>query len=435
MALGIQCCGGKGLIPVERPLAILVLSSLYPPHYIGGYELGCRDVVDHLRSRGHDVRVLASTYGVDRPQVDGHVYRWLRIELKPLAQDSVRHQWALFRKEWTNRRALKRVLQQFQPDLVYVWSIHHASLSLVRMAQQLGLPITAFVSDHWLAAWPAQDAWSFMPRHPLRWLIRRALGAGLAGLTGTSLPGDLQLTHVQFASAFLRDLTLPGQPKLTDPQVIHWGIDPNLFLPGRTTGGPGTRLLYVGQIAEHKGVHTALEALALLTRQDPGSEVSLTLVGGAVFPTYPQELQQQVVALDLSDRVRWVGMVPRAELPAIYAAHDILIFPSLWDEPFSITVLEAMASGLAVVATATGGTPEIIIDAENGLLFPRADSAACAACLQRLLDSPELREEIARRGQQLVLSSFTIRAMIDRLEAGLEQVVSTDAADRAVERS
>src|SRR5687768_4228376 len=117
-----------------QQLSILVLTSLYPPYYIGGYELGCRDIVDGLRRRGHDVRVLTSTYGVDGPQVDGHVYRWLTFELLPRAQSSVAQQWAMFRKELRNRREMRRLLAGFTPDLVYVWSIHNASLSLVRIA-------------------------------------------------------------------------------------------------------------------------------------------------------------------------------------------------------------------------------------------------------------------------------------------------------------
>jgi glycogen synthase len=409
---------------VQRPLSILVLSSLYPPFYVGGYELGCRDVVEQLRQRGHDVRVLASTYGVDRPQVDGHVYRWLRLNLKPLAQDSLANQWALFRKELANRRALKRLLQQFKPDLVYVWSFHHTSLSLVRMAQR-SFPTVAFVSDDWLARWQPQDAWSFLPRHPVRWAVRRALGATLNLLTATRLPLELQLTHVQFASAFLRELTIPTQPLLAESQVIHWGIDPALFAQPRMGGRTGQRILYVGQIARHKGVHTAVEALAILLQRYDRADVSLTIVGGALFPEYRDELKQHVVDLGLADHVRWVGMVPRAELPAIYAEHDILVFPSLWDEPFSITVLEAMAAGLAVVATATGGTPEIIVDSQTGFLFPRDDTQACAACLQRLIESPAVCEQVASQGQQLVRSSFTISAMADQIESGLYRAAAS----------
>ncbi|MFQ5772284.1 MAG: hypothetical protein ACE5HX_17245, partial [bacterium] len=62
-------------------MRILVISNLYPPYFVGGYELGCRDVVDGLKARGHHVKVLTSTYGVNKPEHDSEVYRWLQSDL------------------------------------------------------------------------------------------------------------------------------------------------------------------------------------------------------------------------------------------------------------------------------------------------------------------------------------------------------------------
>jgi glycogen synthase len=406
-----------------QQLSILVLSSLYPPHYIGGYELGCRDIVDGLRSRGHDVRVLTSTYGVNGPQIDGHVYRWLKFELLLRSQSSVGQQWAIFRKELHNRRELRRLLGMFKPDLVYVWAIHNTSLSLVRMVQQRGLPMTAFISDNWLARWEVRDSWSFMPRHPGRRLVRLALGAILAGMAGGRLPRRLELGQAQFASAFLRTLTAPSQPALSVAPVIHWGIDPTLFDQPRSGAGGG-RLLCTGQVVEHKGVHTAIEALARLRSDYGRTGATLTIVGAAPYADYHERLKRQVADLGLAPYVRWAGMVSRSELAAIYAAHDLLVFPSVWDEPFSITLLEALSSGMAVVASATGGTPELIIEGETGLLFPPSDSAACAVALERLLEDSTLRERISRQGRDLVRRSFTLATMIDRIEADLQRTYS-----------
>ena len=62
-------------------MRILIVSNLYPPHHIGGYELGCRDVVEGLKARGHEVKVLTSTYGVGKRKCDGDVHRWLETDL------------------------------------------------------------------------------------------------------------------------------------------------------------------------------------------------------------------------------------------------------------------------------------------------------------------------------------------------------------------
>src|ERR1043166_8109599 len=130
-------------------MRILVISNFYPPHFIGGYEIGCRDVVEALRSRGHDVRVLTSTHGVSRPEQTGHIYRWLETDLAlkidPAAVDLPK----IFRKELTNRRAFTRVCRAFLPDLVYVWNATHISISLAIKAQQMGIAVCYFISDHW----------------------------------------------------------------------------------------------------------------------------------------------------------------------------------------------------------------------------------------------------------------------------------------------
>src|SRR6185295_8043594 len=104
-----------------KTLRIAVVSNYYPPHYICGYELGCRDVVESLKARGHEVRVLTSTYKVDRPQDDGEVYRWL-VTLPPWEPTPTAGFLNLLRREITNRRAFVRFCRLFSPDLIYVWN-------------------------------------------------------------------------------------------------------------------------------------------------------------------------------------------------------------------------------------------------------------------------------------------------------------------------
>ena len=99
-------------------MRILVISNFYPPHIIGGYEIGCRDIVEALRSRGHEVSVLTSTYGVNCPEQTGQVYRWLETDLSfKIAGDSADLP-KIIRKESINRRAFNRLCQAFSPDIV-----------------------------------------------------------------------------------------------------------------------------------------------------------------------------------------------------------------------------------------------------------------------------------------------------------------------------
>jgi len=106
-------------------------------------------------------------------------------------------------------------------------------------------------------------------------------------------------------------------------------------------------------------------------------------------------------------------------LPEIYRAHDIYVFPSVWAEPFSISLLEAMAAGLGVVSTATGGSREILEDGVNALVFPPDDHVACAEQIRRYLLDPVLFDNLRMTGREVVIEKYRIGKMVDAVENGL----------------
>jgi glycosyltransferase involved in cell wall biosynthesis len=400
-------------------MRILVISNFYPPHFIGGYEIGCRDVVEALRSRGHDVRVLTSTHGLSRPQHTDHVYRWLAAD-PDLKMDAAAADFPkVMRKELTNQRAFSRVCRALCPDVVYVWNATHISISLAIKARQMGLAVCYFISDHWLKGWENDALYSLRRRAPQRLHRKLIWWPLMALLKASSLQprADLDLSRVQFASRFLKQSALEAGRPVADAEVIHWGIDINRF-PFNETAHHPRRLLYVGQVTSLKGVHTAVAALKLLIEQPCHRATVLTIVGG---PDYDNRIHRLVSTLGLEPHVRFTGLIPREQLPAIYREHDVLLFPSIWDEPFSITLLEAMSCGLAVVATSTGGSPEILKDEVNALVFPKEDVAACARQIARLLEAPELFESIRREGRRTVEEGFRLERMVDRIDLALKR--------------
>jgi glycosyltransferase involved in cell wall biosynthesis len=103
-------------------------------------------------------------------------------------------------------------------------------------------------------------------------------------------------------------------------------------------------------------------------------------------------------------------------MAGIYNQHQVLLFPSIWEEPFSITILEAMACGLAVIGTTTGGSREILVDGENSLTFAAGDSKALAGQIERIMIDPDLRSNISKVGERLVREKFTLDRMADQIE-------------------
>src|ERR1700719_3334157 len=149
----------------SRVMRILVISNLYPPHHIGGYELCCKEAVEGLRKRGHEVCVLTSDYGVEKPEEDGQTCRWLAIDLSPGGKHFggkpaglLARTIGLSRKEIHNLRAFRRAVKAFRPDVVYLWNLTHISVSVGMQATSMGLPTCYYIGDLWLSRWRS-DSW------------------------------------------------------------------------------------------------------------------------------------------------------------------------------------------------------------------------------------------------------------------------------------
>jgi glycosyltransferase involved in cell wall biosynthesis len=407
-------------------MRILVVSNFYPPHFIGGYELGCATAVEALRRRGHQVAVLTSTYGGDGPRSEGEVHRWMTgvgsepaRAWRPAPVRRLATLARLVRKERGNWAALRRLAAELRPDVVYVWNPVGTSVSLAAALPALGTPTAFYVFDEWMAR--GDDL-------VLRFWKGGGVQARVAAAAGLpAVSGGVAFRNVHFGSAYLAEAVRAAGVRTECARTIHWGIDPDAF-PYRAERRPQVRrLLFVGQVLPHKGVHTVVEALALLASSEGGSRFTLTIAGDADNP-YGHELRRLVRELGVEEAVSFRGRVPRAEIVALYHEHDVLVFPSVWNEPFGITILEAMACGLPVVATGTGGSGEIVRDGDNALVFAPGDAAACARQIGRLMDDDALFERIRRGARESVERHFTLERTIAEIEEGLRAAVAGGAA-------
>lgn len=177
--------------------------------------------------------------------------------------------------------------------------------------------------------------------------------------------------------------------------VLPLGVDVERFSPAGGDGpGPGAGLLlgYVGRLERRKGVHVVLEAM----RHEPGW--SLEVVGGGPDAA---ALAAAARGAGLDGRVRFRGFAGHGDLPGLYRSLDVVVVPSLptpgWEEQFCRVAVEAMASGVPVVASASGALPEVVGD--GGRLFPPGDAAALRAVLAALDADPAGRRALGRAGR------------------------------------
>lgn len=396
-------------------MRILVLTNLFPPAVIGGYEIGCKDLVDELGSRGHDMKVLTSVLGADLLPPEPDVVRRLPLllddhqALAPLPP--IRR--AGFERQ--SQTVLRAALARWEPDLVLAFNMRFIARSALFLAQE-SAPVGYLVSDPWLQSWRHDDDW-------LRWMStpgggrRRRVAARLAAFVPQQLLrttfGTLDLERVIFVSEHLKAAAVDAGVAADDASVVHWGIDTQRF--GEVGGpiAPAERFLFVGQLLPHKGVEVAIRALGIFTAREGRGR--LAIAGRSGDEHYTRSLHLLVDELGLAERVEFLGHVERDALPAVYRSHDALLAPAMWDEPFSIVLLEAMSSGTVVVASRTGGTPELVADGVNGLLFDRGDADGCALAMAALGD-PARALDLRRAGRATIEQRHTLASMADRVD-------------------
>jgi glycosyltransferase involved in cell wall biosynthesis len=163
--------------------------------------------------------------------------------------------------------------------------------------------------------------------------------------------------------------------------MIHNGVDVTAFASGTPFPHPRPYILSVGKLKPHKGFDILLRAYARL----PHPPVDLLIAGRGRL----QELQELAQQLGLGQRVRFVGFVEGQEKINLYHSAAFFVCPSR-REPFANVILEALAAGVPVVASAVGGNPELVHHGQHGLLFPAEDDKALADTLHHLIEAPAL---------------------------------------------
>ena len=210
------------------------------------------------------------------------------------------------------------------------------------------------------------------------------------------------------------------------------GVDLHRFAPGPSDARlavewglpPGAPLVAaVCRLDAWKGVDVFLRAAALVRGAHPAAR--FLVVGGAVAGQegHARELEQLAAASGLGETVRFTGWrYTPADMPDVYRALRVLVLPSSQPEPFGLVLLEAMAAGVATIATAHGGPAEIVVDGETGTLVPPRDPQAMATAIGDLLADPDRARAMGRAGRDRVERFFDLRRTVERIQAVYDEL-------------
>lgn len=390
-------------------MRVLFVSQHYPPK-LNGFAIQCADTARGLRERRHVVRVLTGKDEATGSEEDGEVLRLLTVspteDFKSFHPTYLVRQLRRRRIFEKNAKIALESAREFSPDVLFVWQFNALGFSILRELQRLSVPIVLSVEDAVLC-----DLMLLLRDDPhLIWRVARR-----------------HLYRVRFEDVHFAHLIIPSEElksyysvrgfderRMT---VVHNGIDSRYIRAIPPPPGPGNRLLYAGRVHPTKGLDTAIEAVALLN-STTAEWYTLDVIGDGSLE-YRQELENRVRLLGLEGSIRFLGPRARDLLLKLYASYDILLFPSVYLEPFGLTLVEAMSQGVSVIASDRGGPRDIIRHMQDGLLVEPGSAAALANAVRLLAHDAALRAEIAAGGLQRVKDCFTLEKNVLGTEAVL----------------
>jgi glycosyltransferase involved in cell wall biosynthesis len=411
-------------------MKILVCSNFFPPEAIGGAELVAFEHGRVMRDRGHEVRVF-------RGRLGGAPWRPSRLSTRrgefPQAivglspRDIAGDTWNFANPLIEN--AFRDTVVDFAPDVVHFHNLVGLSVRLIDVCQSLGIPTVMTLHDYWAICFK-----NTMIKNDGR--VCRQSGFDCLGCQETVMAGRVMPTPVRNAwilrsMARLDQLVVPSH-YMTDRYVeaglpreriavIKYGIDVNRFTPSLRENDVLT-LGFIGYLGRHKGLAVLLEALP---RVRPPEGVRLLVVGDGEQAGALKALCQD---LGLDGRVTFLGRIDNQAIRPVYDQLDALVVPSVWPENSPVTISEAMACGLPVLASDIGGIRELVTDGVTGFLVPPGDSDALAQRVGRLLAEPALRDRMGQAAREWICACSVDRQVDQILDVYQRAIATRDGA-------
>jgi glycosyltransferase involved in cell wall biosynthesis len=387
----------------EAPIRILLVTNLFPPQELGGYGRMMWEFARGLRARGHTVRIVAGHADYlakapmgDEKEMEEHVSRSLRLTGRWTNGQIVAlgSRADLEAAEAANASLVLQEAFAFEPDLILVGNLDLLGVGLVHSIIYAGYPVLHALANRMPGFTPKDQplSASYWVAPCSDWNGRVLEEAGFAaGRVSTVHPGA---RIDRFFRVFL-------------PDTRH------------------LRIAYASLVAPYKGAHVLVDALVRL--RAAGCRFTAEIAGDALDQAFVDRLKAHCAQHGLSGCVSFTGFLDRKKLSALFARSNVLVFPSQFEEPFGISQVEAMAAGLVVVTSGTGGAAEIVRDGLDGLVFKAGDPSALAEKLQLLAGNQALFQKLQGASQKRALG-FSVNASVRKLETLAAELIEASQA-------
>jgi glycogen(starch) synthase len=406
-------------------MKILSITCELPPFSVGGYEVGVWDTTRLLGEIYNvDVYFLTSMRGVTTGQNLGekNCYRLLpRPGYHIIGSEYIAHNDLQLTKEQRKLafQIMCEVVNCIKPDVVifwqsfFYWHTCNGSIYDLRILDKLrNQNIRTYM---YMAYWNIPVYQTTTPQY---WLssknVLQALRQFKFHLNSWKKNMLLEIVSINWKNvAFCsEDLKLhciqDGHPS-QDGKIIYWGINlAEIPISHRQINLP-LKILWTGRICSDKGLHILIEALAKI----PLNTFCLDVYGFVEDSIYFNSIQKNIIKNSLSSNICFKGYIQPTELRKLLNNYDVFVFSSIWREPFSIGLLEALAAGLAIVTTLVGGTSEILSE-QNSLPYAAESSDDLADKLNYLIHNPDkvyIYKDLAYKTAQ----KFQLKQMVKEL--------------------
>jgi len=376
----------------------------------GGAETYLHDLMTRQAARGHEVHVLSTRFAQNLPSPDEHLFvtRYDYSRSEGLVKDARKAISFLWNSE--ARRAMRQTIAEYHPDIIHLHNIyHHLSSSILGVIRASGIPCVQTLHDFKLACpnYKMFTEGAICERckggHYLQAVKHHCLWPTFSG----NMLAAMEMGLTKATQAYERTVSVflcPSQFMVD--KMRDWGEPPSKLkllrnpaeVSERQATLDGGYLLFAGRLSPEKGVETLIRAVARIP------ECNLKIAG-----TGPEEARLKQLAEMLGARnILFPGFIRRDRNLELWEKAQALVMPSIWHENASISVLEAMAQGLPVIASRTGGLPEQIEHQISGLLVAPGDIDAWESAIRNFLALPlDWRKQMGQAARQRLLEIFS----------------------------
>ena len=392
-------------------MKILIVGPTFYPD-VNGASYFTQRLASYLHARGNSVLVIAPSRYMRNELYDLRGVAVFGIRSFPTFINKFRVAQLVFIK-----KVLRRKIKRFAPDVIHLQSHLVFGKAVVEIAEELGIPVVG--TNH------------FMPENLLHYLhmpekielgIKRFLWGGFSGVfdrvdavTTPTKTGAKLLADVGFGKK-VTALSCGIDLKIYTPKNDGNYLKKKYNLPDKPT------LLYLGRLDKEKNVEVLLRAFALALKK---VDIHFVIAG---FGVEEPNLRELVASLEIEDAVTFTGFVTDKDKPYLYRVADCFAIAGI-AELQSIVTMEAMASGLPVIAVDAMALPHLVRHGKNGYLFKLKEVKTISKYIISLLSDPKLRKQMSKKSLELI-KEHGIEKMMDRYEAIYKDVIDKKKTQR-----